>query len=262
MVECDASHISFFSSPIFSFFTASAIMPTSIRKRKVSTSTATPDEETKVAQPSKKTSIPSNSQARLDPSERGIHEDAIQAGRAPTSASTCIACRKSIQRGSPRWGIKYAGNPLPQEAVIPLYGSHPMAMWCHAGKCGLELVRITPPQMMDTPATATCHACQDQPSSGIRMLCGGPNKGRKIQSHAFHVACWIRSIQEASKTDIECQTVLLSALGDHPREFLQISTTEQSAQKGNQEKVLSWDSLSSSEQEALVNDWKLFKGRD
>jgi hypothetical protein len=49
---------------------------------------------------------------RLDPKLRGIHADAIQVNRAaPTSASTCVDCGHKIKAHSPRWGIKYAGNP-------------------------------------------------------------------------------------------------------------------------------------------------------
>ena len=77
---------------------------------------------------------------RNEPKHRGIHKDAIQAGRAPTGASTCIACDRKIEGNHPRWGIKYAGNPL-SIPVLPLYGSHPMVQWCHAGGCGLAFFR-------------------------------------------------------------------------------------------------------------------------
>jgi hypothetical protein len=97
---------------------------------------------------------------RNDPDHRGIHEDAIRVGRAPTSASTCVACDKRIEKDSPRWGLKYGGNPL-TIPVLPLYGSNPMVLWCHPA-CGLSYVRYS-----DLPSEAaaarTCHACQDSP---------------------------------------------------------------------------------------------------
>ena len=142
-----------------------------------------------------------------DPSQRGIHTDAIVAGTAPSSASACVACQRKIPKGHTRWGIKYAGNPLPIP-VLPLYGSHPMVMWCcHGGRtktCGLAFARYAD-MSSAPPATRTCHACQDAPddpsssdaAGSIRLVCGGPPKGRKIRHHVFHIACWIRSVRGA-----------------------------------------------------------------
>ena len=96
---------------------------------------------------------------RNEPKHRGIHKDAIQAGKAPTGASTCIACDRKIEGNHPRWGIKYAGNPL-SIPVLPLYGSHPMVQWCHAGGCGLTFLRYKD-LASEAPAARTCHACQD-----------------------------------------------------------------------------------------------------
>jgi hypothetical protein len=62
----------------------------------------------------------------------------------------CGACDQKIDKGtSPRWGIKYGGNPLSMP-VLPLYGTHPMvAPWYHAAAgCGASFVRYSdlPPE--------------------------------------------------------------------------------------------------------------------
>lgn len=139
-----------------------------------------------------------------DPRVRGIHRDAIMAeAHSPSSRATCVDCKKRIQKGAPRWGIKYAGNPL-SIPVIPLYGSHPMYMWCHA-KCGVAFQRMEPAMH---EAWKTCHACEDcPPEQGLlRLLCGGLPKDRKIQHHAFHIRCWLGAINavddEAAKTQL------------------------------------------------------------
>jgi len=137
--------------------------------------------------------------SRCNPKQRGIHPNAIQAGRAPTSAASCVDCGKTILKGDPRWGIQYAGNPLPSEPVLPLYGSHPMYLWNHA-HCGLAYTVLTSEQ---GEATRTCHACEDVPSApgSLRLLCGGSAKGNKIRHHAFHIACWKRAMQAAPDDD-------------------------------------------------------------
>ena len=141
---------------------------------------------------------------RQDPKIRGIHHDAIQVGTAPTGASACVACKKKIEKNSVRWGVKYAGNPLPIP-VVPLYGSHPMVMWCHKS-CGLAYVRFS-----DLPAISsarTCHACQNEPDNdeeGIRILCGGSAKQQKIQHHAFHIPCVLKVLNWGMvPQDIQC----------------------------------------------------------
>ena len=167
----------------------------------------------KIEQPKQHNSVQNaqHQQQRIDPRHRGIHDDAIQAGKAPTGAASCVACDKRIDKNQPRWGIKYAGNPLPATIpVIPLYGSHPMVMWCHGGSgcCGLAFVRYRDMES-EAPAVRTCHACQDAPDehetsntdnkhNSIRLLCGGSPKGRKIRHHVFHISCWIRSIQKSA----------------------------------------------------------------
>jgi hypothetical protein len=172
---------------------------TTVARKKTSAKTKT------ITEQKQHNNVRNAQQQRLEPKHRGIHEDAIQTGTAPTSASACVACDKRIEKHHPRWGIKYAGNLLPIP-VVPLYGSHPMVMWCHAdGGCGLAFVRY---RDMDSeaPAVRTCHACQDTPSEhsnsntnqrNIRLLCGGSPKGQKIRHHVFHISCWIRSIQKS-----------------------------------------------------------------
>lgn len=155
--------------------------------------------------PSRNTLLTSDD--RCDPKSRGIHEDAIRAeADSPSSRAKCVACNKLIMKHTPRWGIKYAGNPL-SISIIPLYGNHPMHMWCHAGGCGLNFVRLSP----EMPAAArTCHACEDTPSTeGLRLLCGGPpNQHNKIRQHAFHIQCWLKSISSVDDEDAKKQLLI------------------------------------------------------
>jgi hypothetical protein len=72
--------------------------------------------------------------ARRDPGARGRHADALVSGVAPTRAASC-ACGRAITQGAPCWGLEYAGGPLAEEQVVPLYGSHPMWHWFHRD-CG------------------------------------------------------------------------------------------------------------------------------
>lgn len=143
---------------------------------------------------------------RLDPKLRGIHKDAIHAERATSSRAECVDCARLIGKDEPRWGVRYAGNPLSMP-VIPLYGTFPikMYMWCHAG-CGLSFIRLT----KEMPEAArVCHYCSDTPDdSGLRLLCGGKPKGTKIRQHAFHVRCWKDAI-EASGLDEEAKKAIL-----------------------------------------------------
>jgi len=153
---------------------------------------------------------------RLDPKLRGIHEDAITAGVAPSSRAVCVSCSRAIQRGEPRWGIKYAGNPLGSEPVLPLYGTHPMYMWCHAGGCGLAFVRLPPDDAAASGAARTCHLCSDAPDDGVvdggvRLLCGGPSGAQnKVRQHAFHVGCWRAAILRSEELDeAQKRTILI-----------------------------------------------------
>jgi len=150
---------------------------------------------------------------RNDPEIRGIHKDAIQAGIAPSRASACVACGNKIDKHAARWGLKYAGNPL-SIPVLPLYGSHSMVQWCHAGGCGLAFIRYSDMASL-SPAARTCHACQDSPDkccdenkNEIRLLCGGTQKGQKIRHHVFHISCWIRSIQEGCDASLHSQLIV------------------------------------------------------
>lgn len=167
-------------------------------KRKASTASSDPKEVTIAAKKGKSTRAKKKEgtsvEDRCDPASRGVHHDALQFGTAPTSGATCVDCGKIITKGSVRWGVKYAGNPLPVP-VIPLYGSHPMVMWCHAN-CGLTYCKLLPDSAC--VAATTCHLCQDKPDlkkdDGLRLLCGGSNKGRKIRAHAFHLSCWRQAV--------------------------------------------------------------------
>jgi hypothetical protein len=164
---------------------------------------------------------------RCDPKRRGIHpDDALMVGMAPTSASTCVDCHTKIVQGSIRFGIKYAGNPLPNIPVIPLYGTHPvpMYMWCHAGTgdttttgtssqnrrlpCGLSYCRLSK-TMSD--AERTCHACQfaiargKYPSLVWRTSQGKENTSTCIPYPVLdsnHIACiHIRNSQTTTPFD-------------------------------------------------------------
>jgi len=198
----------------------------------------------------KAAAVPSSE--RTDPGHRGIHSDAISTGRAPTSAASCVACDTSIPKGSARWGLKYAGNPLPIP-VLPLYGSHPMVQWCHGSSssscCGLAFRRFAD-MNDDPPAARTCHACQDGPddandatstNQGIRLLCGGVPKGKKIRHHVFHIGCWLRAIAKDSYLENE--------LTVDPRDIGK-TTTKLRTLGG-----LSWDDLTPSEREFVLREF-------
>ena len=171
---------------------------------------------------------------RCDPRFRGIHRDAIRAeAHSPSSRATCIDCNQLIPKDAPRWGIKYAGNSL-SIPVIPLYGSHPMYMWCHA-KCGLAFQRMRP----EMPAASkTCHACQDcEGEEGVRLLCGGLPKGKKIQQHAFHIQCWVRAMDAVNDDAAKAQ--------------LMVSPSD----IRNNRLGLSWDDLTEEEQANVEQIW-------
>jgi len=181
---------------------------------------------------------------RNEPKHRGIHKDAIQAGRAPTGASTCIACDRKIEGNHPRWGIKYAGNPL-SIPVLPLYGSHPMVQWCHAGGCGLAFLRYKD-LASEAPAARTCHACQDTPDkattkNSVRLLCGASPKGKKIRHHVFHISCWIKSIQNSSD-----DVTALSSLLVRPEDIV----------TKKQQRGLSWADLTQEERKFVCNEFQ------
>jgi hypothetical protein len=142
---------------------------------------------------------------RRDPSARGRHADALRSGAAPTSRSTCCACGRGIAQSALRWGLKYAGGPLAQEHVVPLYGTHPMWHWFHH-ECGFaferrsELLSRNP----EWRAAATCHLCGmdcDRDLEELRVRCGGKapaRRGDKVVHHAFHVACARVALGEAA----------------------------------------------------------------
>jgi len=219
---------------------------------------------------------------RTEPRHRGIHTDAIVAGRAPTSASSCVACRNKILKHDPRWGLKYAGNPL-GIPVVPLYGSHPMVMWLccspnhnsnnsnnNNGGCGLAYARYTD-MASEAPAVRTCHACQDSPDdtttttttavddshssrNNVRLLCGAPPKGPKIRRHVFHISCWIRSIQQSSSDDPSiCESLLVDP------SIIGTQQTTTNCSNGNSNSTLcgiSWDDLSPHEQKLVRKDFE------
>ena len=130
--------------------------------------------------------------ARRDPKSRGVHKDALTLEVAKSGRATCGTCNQLIAQGSLRWGLKYAGNPLPEEEVVPLYGSHPMYMWFHEG-CGFSLSRHSQLQSAHPhwDAALTCHLCgkKENDSGDLRLRCGGRVKGKKVMFHNFHVAC-------------------------------------------------------------------------
>ena len=174
---------------------------------------------------------------RLDSKLRGIHPDAIQANIAPSSRATCVDCGKPIAQGSPRWGIKYGGNPLALP-VIPLYGQNPMVMYCHAG-CGLSYARAN---SENCAAVRTCHYCTDAPDeeeSIIKLLCGGnPNRLGKIQQHAFHISCWRDAITKSGLSDGDKRKILISCKDIGKR------------------RGLSWGDLKEAEQAYVMNCYK------
>jgi len=171
---------------------------------------------------------------RIDPKSRGIHPDAIRVGVAPTSRATCVDCGKKIIENTARSGIKYAGNPI--DGVIPLYGSHPMVMWCHPG-CGLAFSRL---QDLKSEAARTCHLCQDTPDDKqqLRLRCGGGMKGKKILHHSFHIACVSKIIVQAENLSKEQKQEIL----------VKVESI------GNKH-GLSWRDLTEDEKEFCRNEW-------
>jgi hypothetical protein len=125
---------------------------------------------------------------RVDPAVRGIHRDAILSERSMSGRATCVDCSQLIPKGVWRWGVQYAGNPV-SEPVLPLYGSHLMYLWLHAGGCGLSYYVLTED---DCPALRTCHACEDTAGGvgELRLFCGGRPKEKKMRGHPFHIKCW------------------------------------------------------------------------
>ena len=150
-------------------------------------------------------------QDRLNPRLRGIHPDAIQANISPSSRAACVDCGKPIPQGAPRWGIKYGGNPLAL-GVIPLYGTHPMVMYCHAGGCGLSYTRLGNKNDL-CEAARTCHYCSDAPDETeppVKLLCGGgPNEQHKIRQHAFHIKCWRDAILKSDLSDEDKKKIVI-----------------------------------------------------
>jgi hypothetical protein len=217
---------------------------------------------------------------RLNPTLRGVHEDAIQVGIAPTSASTCVDCGRPIHKGEMRWGIKYGGNPLPLP-VVPLYGHMPMVMWCHGpsssstlakgGFCGLALVRIQDHHSDSTSeawvcdASRTCHICSDAPdddtSSSIdgnhlRVLCGGSIGERgKIREHAFHIQCWKSCLIKGSANFNHEQRQLLESAMNHPESPKQWK--RHSTSSAVFDKVLAYQDLSDEEKAAVRRELDL-----
>ena len=174
---------------------------------------------------------------RANPKVRGIHPDAVQAAISPSSRSECVDCGRLIPKGSARWGIKYTGNPLLGVPVVPLYGSHPMVMWCHP-ECGLKYQRQS--NIDENDASRTCHLCSDTPeldSDGqqniVKFLCGGQAKGKKIRSHAFHIGCWKNAIRSSTLTDHAKSCILDIDLAD----------------------IKGWDDLSDIERNVVQSCW-------
>mmetsp|Transcript_29033 Transcript_29033/g.64417 ORF Transcript_29033/g.64417 Transcript_29033/m.64417 type:complete len:202 (+) Transcript_29033:104-709(+) len=194
----------------------------------------------------RKASVPSMEE-RADPKLRGVHRDGIQADVSPSSRAECIDCGKPIAKGSARWGIKYGGNPLTGigAGVIPLNGTHPMVMWCHAGGCGLKYQPTCTGDSSSRNSTCeaarTCHLCSDSPDDDdessstpqIKLLCGGNAKGKKIRRHAFHIQCWKGAINRAS------------TLGDEDKTSIIIDPSD----------IDGWANLSESEQNYVRRCW-------
>ena len=132
---------------------------------------------------------------RRDPSSRGIHTDALRFEKAKSGRATCGSCYKVIAKNALRWGLKYAGNPLPEETVIPLYGTQPMYMWFHES-CGFSLSRhsLLRSRHPEWHAAQTCHLCGEKEDGhgDIRLRCGAKVRGKKVMFHNFHVSCALR----------------------------------------------------------------------
>mmetsp|Transcript_13282 Transcript_13282/g.15137 ORF Transcript_13282/g.15137 Transcript_13282/m.15137 type:complete len:210 (+) Transcript_13282:315-944(+) len=150
---------------------------------------------------------------RRDPEKRGIHPDAVCIERARSNRSKCNACWKKIEKDEVRWGLKYAGNPIIGEEVIPLYGSHPMYLYFHA-HCGFAFDRLSLLQEEHQTwfAAQTCHLCGKIEEDGsksfdIRLRCGGgrlryPAKSEeKILFHRFHVKC-VQTVFDSSEVKL------------------------------------------------------------
>lgn len=202
---------------------------------------------------------------RCDPSKRGIHPDALVFESSSVSGrAVCVSCGNKINKGCPRWGIKYAGNPLPRnENAIPLYGSHPMYMYLHfrpdqcrggggggggrtgASPCGLAFYRLA---ASDSDARRTCHACTDVPGTvgELRLLCGGPPDERgKVRSHPFHISCW-------------CKAVLKGGGGGGASVALRDIGSSKCKNNDNNNMItggLGWNNLTATER-ALVSKWE------
>eukprot|EP00040_Diaphanoeca_grandis_P044314 m.270587 g.270587 ORF g.270587 m.270587 type:complete len:260 (+) comp90708_c0_seq1:253-1032(+) len=157
--------------------------------------------------------------SRRDPKVRGIHTDAIRFDYAPTSAATCQGCQKVITKGELRWGLKYGGNPIAEEHVIPLYGTHPMYMSFHRG-CGFGFARYSALEKANPTwlATRTCHLCQTTPTRGttdLRLRLGGQRRtDKKVTFHAgFHLEC-VRNAFIKECTRQQLSTKLVPCIGD------------------------------------------------
>ena len=204
-------------------------------------------------------------EARLDPKVRGIIDDAIHADLAPTSRSTCVACDTFIGKDEARWGIRYAGNPLPGKIpVIPLYGTHPvpMYMWCHGGGCGLSYVRIDPNDPGRwPPAARVCHYCSDTPEeNGLRLLCGGKPKGTKIRQHAFHIHCWKKALIRAKESS--CSSLDEKGLQEvliRPEKIGMLSTRKKSIGVQCAQGGIGWNDLTESEKAFVLDSWNNVK---
>lgn len=207
--------------------------------------------------PPKKLSYAEAMQRNVDTIHRGIHPDAIQVfGGAATKAgqrATCIACDKRIEKGSARWGMKYAGRPLPIP-VIPMHRPEPrVVLWCHPGGCGLNYVRYS--DLPKIPAARTCHACQDSPDNDmknrpIRLLCGGPPSDKvPVRHHAFHISCWRKAILSPGEELAKTLDVSPLVIGE--------KTLTQRRKIGNEAgKALTWKDLTRAEQAQVQREFE------
>lgn len=68
-------------------------------------------------------------------------------------------------------------------------------------------------------AARTCHACQDAPSEGLRLLCGGPpNQQNKTRQHAFHIQCWLRAMNKVNDDNAKQQLIVApTEIGKHSK---------------------------------------------